>query len=119
MPVRVECTTPGMEDNWIEVTDFWTRRELADYVEKSDDEFRNLWRKKVTACHLVTGDLVIDDPALVHDQIDGLDIRLMRFLTGAVLEATNYLLSLGEANKRLSFGAGVAAKTTQTVPALN
>ena len=119
MPVRVECTTEGLEENWIEVSDFWTRAELSAYVKTSGDDFIALWRRKVTACHLVTGDLVVDDPLLVHEQLDGLDIRLMRFLTGAVTEATNYLLSLGEANKRLSFpGAGAAVKT-QMAPALN
>jgi hypothetical protein len=112
-----------MEENWVEVTDFWTRGELRRYTEQSGEDFVTLWRRKVTACHVVTGDLVIDDPLQVHDQLDDLDIRLMRFLTGAVTEATSYLLSLGEANKRLSFaGAGAAVKktqTTQTTPALN
>lgn len=118
--VRVECTTEGLEENWVEVSDFWTRAELSAYSKTSGDEFISLWRRKVVACHIVTGDLVIDDPLQVHEQLDGLDIRLMRFLTGAVTEATSYLLTLGEANKRLSFpGAGAAVTTTKMVPALN
>ncbi len=117
-PIRVECTTPGLEENWLDVSDFWTRAELQEYGELSGDPFVDLWRKKVVACHIETGDVAINDPAKVHDQIDQLDIRLIKFLTSGPRTVTDYLLSLGEANKRLSLpGTGEVATTKRMVPA--
>lgn len=116
MPVKVECSTPGLEANWIEVSDVWSRGELRDYTSLKGDQFIELWRRKVTGVNLatVTGE-VIDDPAVVHDKLDDLDLRLIGFITAALLEATSYLLVLGEVNRRLSF-AGTEAAKDQQVP---
>lgn len=114
MPIRVECSTPGLEENWIEVAEVWTRKELSEFLTLRGDPFTALFARKVTACHLVTADgTVITDPAAALAARDDFDLRLVRFPTAAVLEATDHLLSLGEANKQLSSaGAGVAARTT-------
>jgi hypothetical protein len=111
MPIRVECSTPGLEANWLEVDEVWTRRELREFVTLRGAPFLELWTRKVTACHieLPHGSVVIDDPAaaaLIHDE---LDVRLLGWLSSAVLVATEHILSLGEASARLSFnGVGVA-----------
>jgi hypothetical protein len=119
MAIRVECSTPGLEENWVEVSDVWTRGELRDYTAKKGDEFVALWRAKVTACNFVTAKgEAITDPLLVHDRLDDLDLRLLGFITTAPLEATSYLLALGEVNKRLSSaGTVTAATTTKRAPA--
>lgn len=115
MPVRVSCSTEGLEENWIEVTEVWTRRELTDFMTQKGQPFLDLFAAKVTAVHLVRMDgTVLTDPANVLLGRDELDLRLFRFPVSAVLEATDYLLGLGEANKLLSpDGAGLAAKTTR------
>ncbi len=121
MPIRIECTAPGLEENWLEVTEAWSRRELRDFVTLSGPPFIALWERKVTACNLapVTGE-PITDPRLVFGpdgRRDDLDVRLNDFLTGAVLDATGYLLTLGELPKRLLCnGVEVAAPTKQTTP---
>lgn len=114
MPIRVECSTPGLEDNWIEVAEVWTRQELAEYLTAKGPPFVALFVQKVTACHMVQPDgTVITDPATALELRDTFDLRLVRFPTAAVLEATDYLLGLGEVNKRLSSaGAGGAARMT-------
>lgn len=115
MPIRVECSTAGLEANWVEVDEAWTRGELRDYTTLKGDAFVALWRRKVTGCHLVAQDgVVIDEPERVHELLDGLDLRLVRFVTAAPLEATDYLLGLGEVNKRLSFAGGEVAGMTRT-----
>lgn len=115
MPVRVSCSTEGLEENWVEVSDRWTRKELVDFLTLKGQPFLDMFAAKVTACHLVRADgTVLDDPANVLLRRDDLDLRLFRFPVSAVLEATDYLLGLGEANKLLSpGGAGLAAKTTR------
>lgn len=118
MPVRVECTTPGLDMCWIQVVDVWTRKELQEYATAKGEPFVALWQRKVEAVHLVTvaGD-VITEPTEVHTRLDELDLRLISFVTSAVLEATDYLLGLGEVNKRLSFAGGEAARTKTKTPA--
>ena len=114
MPIRVECSTPGLETNWIAVDDVWTRRELGEYLTAKDDAFMAIWLRKVVGCQVATAaGEVLTDPAELMARRDDLDLRLVRFLTAAVLEATDHLLTLGEANKRLSLpGGDIAAKTT-------
>lgn len=115
--LRVECTTPGLEGNWLEVTEVWTAAEAKNFFKLKGPEFIKLWRQKVLGCHLETGDLVIDDPQQVHDLADNLDVRLVRgFINEAPATVLDHLLSLGEANKRLLLpGAGAAVKT-ETAP---
>lgn len=111
MPIRVECSTPGLEANWIEVDEVWTRRELREFVTLRGAPFLELWVRKVTACHIEwpDGDVVVTDPAEVPAAHDDLDVRLLGWLSSAVLVATEHILSLGEASARLSSdGVGVA-----------
>lgn len=113
MPVRVECSTPGLEANWVEFGDVWSRRELREYIKLKGDEFVELWRRKVTAVNLVTVEgEVITDPMQVHARLDDLDIRMMSFATDAGVDAVAHLMTLGEANRRLSSNGDVAAQTT-------
>ena len=117
MPIRVELTADGLEENWLEVSEQWTRRELREYLAMTLPAMTesDLWASKVTACHLVTGDLVLDNPALMKDVSDELDLRLVRFAATALLDVANYLLTLGEARKRLSCdGVEVAAPMKMT-----
>lgn len=113
MAIRIECTTPGLEANWVEVDEVWTRRELQAFTRLAGDEYWALWARKVTACHLVLADgAVVEDPTALSARLDDLDIRLLRWLASAVLTATQYLLNLGETSARLSLnGVGVAVPT--------
>lgn len=119
MPIRVECVIPSLEDNWIEVAEAWSRGELLLYMTQQGEPWIELWRQKVTACCLSTVDgQHVTDPVAVHgDARDALDIRLNRFVSSALTEATDYLLTLGEAPKRLlSNGVVVAAPTKTPTP---
>lgn len=115
MPVRAECTIPGFEQNWLEVDDVWSRRELTDYLAAKGAEYRAFWARKVTACHLSTIDgETVTDPAQVYERLDDFDVRLTGFVQQSVLRVTDHLLTLGGMSVRLSFaGAGEAAKTTK------
>lgn len=113
MAIRVECSTPGLEANWIEVDDVWTRKELQAFVSLVGEEYWALWGRKVVLCHLVLPDGgVVDDPMQVGLVADDVDLRLLRWLSSAVLTATQYLLNLGEVSARLLLGGvGVAVPT--------
>ena len=114
MTIRVECSTPGLEANWIEVDEVWTRKELQAFVTLQGEAYWALWGRKVTACHIepVDGGVMVA-PVDVPQILDDLDVRLLRWLSSAVLTATNHLLSLGEASALLLLdGVGVAAVRT-------
>ena len=111
MSIRVECSTPGLEANWVEVSDVWTRANLRDYTSLKGDDFVKLWQQKVVNVNMVTvSGEVITDPCQVHNNLDNFDLRLLGFITSAPLEATSYLLALGEMNRRLSLSGTEAAK---------
>ncbi len=114
MAIRVECSTPGLEANWIEVSEVWTRRELQEFATVTGDAFWALWARKVSACCIVdaTGE-ALSDPAVVQQRLDDLDIRLLRWLSAAVLSATQHLLNLGEASARLLLNGVVMAVPTK------
>jgi hypothetical protein len=109
-----------LEGNWVEVDEVWTRREYNEFVKLRGDAYWTLWARKVVACRVELADGgVIDDPAALDEAlVSELDLRLLRWLSTAVLTATAYLLNLGEASARLSLdGVGVAVqkKTNPTM----
>jgi hypothetical protein len=114
--IRVECGLDGLTNNWIEVDPVWTRGELRAFVELTGDEYWSLWQRKVIDCHIeLAYGGVIERPEDVELALDNIDIRLVRWLSAAVLMATQHLLNLGEASARLSsHGVGVAVPTTMT-----
>ena len=98
----------------------WSNAVLKRAYSTDDDKaWSELWQRQVTACRLLTptGE-EITDPNVVPDRIDDLDIRLYMFTMRALRTACDYLSSLGEVNRRASFGAGGSAtmKTMTTAP---
>ena len=114
MSIRVECTTPGLEDCYIEVSERWTRGDIEAIFRPAD--FPAVWRKRVTACALACADgAMLTDPADVVAE-DGklhpeLDVRLLRFPEAAMILAVDQIASLGKANARLSSGGSGRAET--------
>lgn len=116
MAIRVECTTPGLEECFIEVKDRWRRDEIVALFQPG--QVAPVFRLKVTACRmaLVNSDAPMVDPALVYDE-EGqphadLDVRLLPFLPAALVMAVDQVSSLGKANARLSSGGSERALTT-------
>ena len=116
MPIRIECTTPGLEECFIEVSERWTRGDLAAIFQPAGPAV--LFPRKVLACNLALVDIdePLTDPTQVYGE-DGaphpdLDLRLASFLTNALMLAVNELGSLGKANARLSSGGTERAKAT-------
>lgn len=111
--VRVECTSPGLEDTWIELPDRgWT---LAELDKINSTAFKpagavELLQRYAIACHLQIMESMIDVPEEAGPAPEGpitrpadltenilryyMDARLLNFLVGAVYEGGRHTLQL-------------------------
>ena len=102
------CDVPGLEENWVEISDSWRRSE-AERLQSPDlyadfDQYWAFFTSKVKACHIVDADGNIADTV---DQITpefyaNVDQRLAGFLGGVLSHASRELMRLGNRAARLS-----------------
>lgn len=104
--MRFHCTVPGLENNWVEVDERWTRKELGEMNDATTVEgFVGWLAKKLTACHIETvyGDPITDPATLTPELIDErVDVRLYDFLGRVLVQAGAALRSIGPFSGRLS-----------------
>lgn len=115
MARRYYCDIDGLTDNWVDVSEVWTRREFDQVFESAYAESWQEWvGRKVVACNIRAGDGVITDPALLTDEVlADADLRLWGFLGGVLIRAAVDLRNLGNVSGRLLSGmSGPAAMKT-------
>ena len=116
MPIRVFSEAAGLEECFVEVSERWAVRELAE-VYGGRDAWLAIFQRKVTGCHLLTAEgEAIDDPAQILERFDDLDMRLARLVNTSLSNVIDFLATLGEANKRVLSGVAVPVKTMTTAP---
>ncbi|GIV82786.1 MAG: hypothetical protein KatS3mg051_2140 [Anaerolineae bacterium] len=116
MARRYYCDIEGLEENWVEVDERWTRREFDQLFEPEYNEQWLDWlHRKVVACHIRAGDVVLDDPGeLTEEALLDADLRLWGFLGGVLIRAAVDLRNLGNVSGRLwSATSGAAATATK------
>ena len=122
MPLRYTCDEPGLEENWVDISERWTLRERREFWETSTDDAVLEWaRRKVDGCHIVTatGALLTQAAELTLAGLDDVDLRVVGFIGRALVEAVGSLGNLGNASARLSSNGRVKltlTKTTVTAP---
>ena len=104
--MRFHCTLDGLEENWVEIAENWTRKEVAEWRKADTDAVVTRWlRHKVTACFIATeeGDPITDPAQLTVEMInERVDLRLIGFLGVVLFQALQELVSLGPFSGRLS-----------------
>lgn len=105
--MRVECTEPGFEGNFIELSDVWTRGEMRRFWRKeTNDEDRREWlsllQGKITAIHLeaVNGDPITRADQYTDEELERIDNRLWLWVQSALLKAVMDVNDLGNALRR-------------------
>jgi hypothetical protein len=122
MPLRYTCDEPGLEENWLDISERWTLRERREFWETGTDEAVLEWaRRKVDGCHIVaeTGAVLTQGADLTLASLDDVDLRVVGFIGRALVEAVGSLGNLGNASARLSSNGRVKltlTKTTVTAP---
>ena len=102
--MRIECTAPGLERNWVDVADLWTRRDTTEMYAAQGEAFYELLRRRLVACHveLTTGQ-AIDTPAgITTDAIQDADEAVLGWLGVVLPIALAKRRALGEASARVS-----------------
>ena len=104
--MRFNCALAGLEDNWVEIAENWTRKEVAEWRKADTDATVLEWlRHKVTACSIATedGDPITDPAQLTVEMMDErVDLRLIGFLGAVLFQALQELVTLGPFSGRLS-----------------
>ena len=96
---KYTCDIPGLEDNFIELSDSWSRREVRDFYQFKDTEYLALLQSKLVACHLARpGAEPLTEPvAFDADVMDTLDMRIVHWVAGVPVAHVAGLGNLGEA----------------------
>jgi len=104
MALKYHCEIEGLEANYVEVVEIWTRAELRDLVEADESNMLGWLQLKIEGCRLetVAGRIVEKGSEINEDLLDELDLRLLQFLGTVLLQAGVYLRSLGNLSGRLS-----------------
>jgi len=108
MTLHYDCSIEGLEENWVEVSAVWTRKELKTLTDTTDTEditvVQDLWKAKFVACNIVTisGRVISDAQDLTMDVLEeDLDIRLCDFLGYVLMQAGAHLRTVGPLSGRL------------------
>ena len=103
--MRFICNIAGLEQNWVEFSDVWTRREDTDLFSLPEQEgFSKYFARKCTACHIeqVGGEPITDPAQLTYDGLNDVDLRVFGFLAGSIYIACRSSQRLGNASALLS-----------------
>ncbi len=105
MAVKLTCSLEGFQDNWVEVTEHWTRKDLRILAETNEvPALLALLREKLVGCHIrVEGrdEFVTRPEDLTEELIDDMDLRVWGFLAYVLTETCIYLRSLGNMSGRV------------------
>lgn len=121
MLIRIECTFPGLAGNWVDLSDVWTRGEIRDWyagsLANNDAVTLPLLAKKLVGVHVYLADgTLVEDAQTLVERLDDVDIRLVRWLAGGVMDALRELMTLGEAKRRLLFDGVEMVAAAKTMP---
>ncbi|MFZ1755037.1 MAG: hypothetical protein WBO46_14950 [Caldilineaceae bacterium] len=118
MAVRFAVDIEGLEEDWVEVSESWTRAEVRGVNEAEEAALLGYLQRKLTACHLTRpGQEPLTDPALLDEErMDELDLRLIDFLGTVLIQAAVHLRSLGPLAGRLLLPGSDSSPTTATGP---
>lgn len=100
MPKRFECEEAP--DNWIELDDVWSRREVRVFWQASGQGYIDLLQRKIVACNLVTvdGAVLANANDWTEEVLDDLPYTVFIWLTTVVPGLVMEIQDLGEAQRR-------------------
>ena len=98
--MRYECDEPGYEQNYVEFSRAWTRKERRDYFDVQGEEWLLMVGRKIVACHLdcVDGPPVTSGADLTMEAADErIDAIVWEWFKASLLSFYNEMSQLGNA----------------------
>lgn len=116
--MKYQCDIPGLEHNFIELRDDWSRGQVREFWTAKGEEYFALVAKKTTACHLDVpdGEPITSVEQFTLDAIDTIDSRVFQWFMMVPSAHINALGEMGEAARRrlLSSTGESTAPTTDS-----
>lgn len=103
--MKFTCNLPGLEANWVEFSDVWTRREGKELFTLPEKQaFDKYFPLKAIACHLeqVDGEPLTNPQTITYEALDDVDARVFGFVARALFNAYTEQQLLGNASALLS-----------------
>lgn len=96
--------TEGYEDCYIDVIDKWTMKELKELTASDDDQYFEIFRRKVTALLLrdAEGNELRDITKFNKEFVEGMDVAMAGFLGNVLAMHVRQRKSLGGLSVRQS-----------------
>lgn len=117
--MKYTCDIEGLEHNFVELSDVWSRKQAVAFLSADSDEYLNLLKAKIVAMSLdcVDGEPITDASALTNNALDDIDMRVFHWLKIIPRGHVQNILNLGEASGRRSYVAvGEKAAQVRTSP---
>lgn len=102
--MRLTCTVEGLEGNWVEMLETWTRADWQRLQEATVEDALALLCEKATACHIDAGDgkwVEKPDELKAAFESEAMDLALYGFLIAVPGAAMGIRRSLGNRSARL------------------
>jgi hypothetical protein len=120
--MKYSCDIEGLEHNYIELSDVWSRKQATEFLTADSDKYLALLKAKIIALSLdcVEGPPVTSAEDLTDDALDDLDMRVFHWLKIIPRGHVQNVLNLGEASGRRSYvTVGETAARMNASPLLN
>ncbi len=116
--MKYDCDIPGLEHNFIELRDDWSRGQVREFWTAKGEEYIALIAKKITAAHLDVpdGEPLTSGEQLTVDALDTVDSRVFQWFMVVPVAHVQALGDMGEAARRrlLSSTGESTAPTTDS-----
>lgn len=119
MAMQFICGLAGFEENWVEMSEEWSR---GDYLEFQKDQDETAWlgrlHAKMVACHLATlsGEPVTEPKGLTSEALDRMHASLFGFVCGIPHAVFSRLQALGNVSARTPSGAAATPRKGKAAP---
>lgn len=95
--MRYDCPVPEFPDDYVEISERWSRGEVKAFFSANGDEYLDLVKRKVVALRLTTTDGAITEPEqLTLEAIDTVDVHVWKWFSVAINRGVDTLYTLGE-----------------------
>ncbi len=100
--MKYDCDIPGLEHNFIELRDDWSRGQVREFWTAKGEDYFALIAKKTTAVHLDVpdGEPVTDPTQLTVAALDAIDSRVFQWFMAVPVAHVQALGDMGEAARR-------------------